>query len=105
MDYFVNVKVAPAVVWMDAEAWQERCSIRGKCSGIQNVNRVGQTARPGEVGQNVESSVEPVLIVRLQSVVVAIARKAGVGRAGKIGIGRECERVLAQWKDLPPRSR
>src|SRR5271154_5043069 len=30
MDYFVYVKVAPAVVWMDTEARQERCSIRGK---------------------------------------------------------------------------
>src|ERR1700676_232369 len=77
--HFIDIEVAPAVVRVDAESRQERCSVRCKGRGIENINRIGQTTRPGEVGQNAESGVEPVLIVRLQPVVVAIASEAGVG--------------------------
>src|SRR5882757_10192942 len=81
--HLVGVELTSPEVPMHAEARQICCTKPCQRRIVQNVHSIGKTAGPREICQGIETLTKPVLIICLQSIVVAVSRKPGNGHCRK----------------------
>src|SRR2546423_7604536 len=82
-----DVEIAKAVISLNAESGEQRGAI-GERRFVQDIGSIGAALGPGEIGESLQTGTELTLIVELERVVVTIARKTRIDKAGgEIGIG------------------
>src|SRR5579871_4903768 len=102
MHDLADVEIAASEVLAHSKTGQVRRAVIAQRRRIQNIDGIGKTTGPGEVGEDIQALAESALIAGLHRVIVAVSSEPGVSEPrGEIRIRNVVSDVQAGRKHLP----